>query len=172
MALDKTQAVADIRRLALFLQGITAIGDDLEALGSLENAAAEAQARLTATTSQEAAARAAAETATAALTDLQTQQHALQATIDAAVQAALDDAHRRADALMADAEARHAARCAETDGQVADAQAAAEAFRDQATASRAELDAAQLELAGVRAEAAKLREFITKMAAVKDEAGL
>lgn len=172
MALDKTQAVADIRRLALFLQGITAIGDDLEALGSLENAAAEAEARLTAFRSQEATAQAAAALATEALRDLQTQQAALQSTIAASVQSAMQAAYGDASKILSNAQTQAEAKLAEAEGRVADAQAAANAFRDQATAARTDLEMVQADLAAVRIEAAKLHEFIARMAAVKAEAGL
>lgn len=42
----KQQAAADLRRLSQMLKGIIAIGDDLEALGSIEQAVAEAQSRI------------------------------------------------------------------------------------------------------------------------------
>jgi cell division septum initiation protein DivIVA len=43
---NKQQAAHDLRRLSQMLKGVIAIGDDLEALGSIEQAVAEAQSRI------------------------------------------------------------------------------------------------------------------------------
>lgn len=42
----KQQAAADLRRMSQMLKGIIAVGDELEALGSIEQAVAEAQSRI------------------------------------------------------------------------------------------------------------------------------
>jgi cell division septum initiation protein DivIVA len=42
----KQQAAADLKRMSQMLKGIIAIGDDLEAMGSIEQALAESQSRI------------------------------------------------------------------------------------------------------------------------------
>lgn len=83
----KQQAAADLRRMSQMLKGIIAVGDDLEALGSIEQAEAEAKSRIIKLQGDEEALKG----RLAQMDDvLSTSQLALQATIRKADENAAD----------------------------------------------------------------------------------
>ena len=138
-----TQAVQDIRQLAVRFQGITQVANALERIGSLEDAEREAKDRLSAArqaaTDAEAVAKALAESRT----------HI--ANVEDKAQRIVQAGEAKAKDIIAQAEERGA-------GIIAEANAKANHVKAVVVAAQADLDALNAKIAAARAARRQILE--------------
>lgn len=108
MANAKQQAAADLKRLSLTLKGILALGDDLDKLGSIEQATAEANSRLELLHAQAGDLQQAIDEKTQALAGVKDMADGMAKDAEAAAVASRENASRVAKQILDDAKAQAA----------------------------------------------------------------
>lgn len=158
MSNPKLQAAHDLRKLSVMLKGILAVGDDLERIGSLEQAETEIRSRVTMLAEQETALKASVAGVTAGLSTVRAEADRLLSAARADSEALRAKAQGQADTLIA--EAQRAAR---------EVMAAAKTTRDEVVAEigrkRAELIALDREIATRQRALTGIRDEITAVKA-------
>ena len=171
MAYDFTTGAATLKKFAQQFRAVLDLAEGLEGVGSLEQAAQEAQARVDQARTDEAAAEKRLEEVHVAIAEAQAQlRTALEhATIKASEM--VDAARSKALAIAAEADAKfqertHAAEQAAT-ATLQRVQEATQAAQDQADNARKDLYTA---VAARDAAAAEHEQLVTKLAQIKEHA--
>lgn len=153
----KQQAAADLRRLSHMLKGIIAIGDDLEAAGSLEQAATETQSRLLSLDAQETATKqrladmevtlsTAARTVATTLADANDRATEITADATSATKAVINAAHTEAKQIVGKAKGI----AADLDGAITDRRNTLRDMNSEIASAQARLDSVNAELSIIR----------------------
>jgi chromosome segregation ATPase len=153
---DYLKAAADARRLLAGFKAIDTVAAAFEHVGDLERAGTEAKARLEQLTTENQAAR-----------DLLKATKVEAAGVKAKAAAALDEAQKKAEDIVAKAQAAAHLIASQGDRDAADAVARAEAVLaaadESAKAITTERDRLQAEVKALEARAEKARQYIAKL---------
>lgn len=145
----KQRAAENLKKLSVMLKGILDLSDDLDSLGSLEQAQIETQSRLNALREQEAAAKEGITTATAEAANIT--REASDTLVEArrialtTIEQGKSDAKRLIDSAKEKADKR-----------IADAEAKAADIEGKVTARQADLDAINAAIARAEDERARI----------------
>lgn len=146
---SKQDTAIALRRLANLFKGVMQVADDIETLGSLENATAEVQAALDAARVQRDEVLAALEATKAQALAITEDAVARSVQMDAKAEAVMVAAKAEADALLSNAQADAKAKTAETAEKCA---AAMQAAQERVDVLRVESDGLAADVRDMRAE--------------------